>query len=88
MNMSMDVVPENISRRVDALGRISIPSGLRRRFGIETGDEIVFGTCGRYICVSKEDTEDMSKYVTCKEILEELGEEIPQKLQDLLGKNR
>lgn len=87
MSMSMEIVPENISRKVDSLGRVSIPSGLRSRFGIEAGDEINFGTCGKYICVSKADSVDMSKYLICEEILKELGEEVPQKLQEILGNN-
>lgn len=29
----IDLINENLSRKIDSLGRVSIPSGLRSRFG-------------------------------------------------------
>ena len=35
-----ELVPENNNYKVDAAGRIVIPSNLRNKFGIQQGDEM------------------------------------------------
>lgn len=74
---------ENITRRVDSLGRIVLPKNLRLRAGIAESDELeVFTTeqDGRYfICLTKADYED-PRYEVARSVLRELGIDIPAEL--------
>ena len=74
---------ENITRRMDNLGRIVLPKNLRLRAGIAEGDELdVFTTeeNGRYfICLTKSGYED-PRYVVARDLLSELGLDIPPEL--------
>ena len=51
------MISENISRKVDGLGRITLPKGQRDRMGLKENDELEFFTTfsdGRqYIALSK-----------------------------------
>lgn len=38
----MNLVSENVSRKIDSLGRVGIPKGLRDRLEINTNDELEF----------------------------------------------
>lgn len=38
----MEIIKENTTRKLDSLGRISIPKGMRDRLEIKTGDEMEF----------------------------------------------
>ena len=38
--MSAKVMPENTSRKIDKGGRLTIPAGMRNRFGLELGDKM------------------------------------------------
>ena len=82
----MEMIPENISRRLDNLGRIVIPKGLRTRLNIADGDELeVFTTSLNgvsYICLTNNYVQD-TKYTNAVAVLEELGLEVPQELIDL-----
>ena len=40
----MEIIKENTTRKVDSLGRISIPKGIRDRYEIKTGAELEFVT--------------------------------------------
>lgn len=77
---------ENISRKIDALGRISVPSGLRSRFGIQAGDELNFATFNvdgvNYIGMTVDQEQEKSRYVYAASVLRELGCEIPEKLEE------
>ena len=43
----MNLIEENCTRKVDALGRIVIPNYLRSKYGINVGDELSFYTFDR-----------------------------------------
>ena len=74
---------ENITRKVDSLGRIVLPKNLRLRTGIADGDEVEFFTKesnGRqFICLSKAGYED-PRYEIARGVLEELGIKCPEAL--------
>ena len=38
------MVAENTTRKIDTMGRISIPKSLRDRFGLESGAQMAFFT--------------------------------------------
>lgn len=79
--------PENTSRKIDHLGRITIPKGLRDRMGISLNDELEVFTAeenGRaYIALSRvEASEDNSRYIVAAEVLDELGFKVPEVLME------
>ena len=83
----MNLCPENATRKLDNLGRIVIPKGLRDRLGIADGEELEFFTLyldhKNYICLTN-NQEENPKYQTAALVLEELGLDIPQELLDKL----
>ena len=38
--MNIKIMPENTSRKIDKGGRLTIPAGMRNRFGLELGDKM------------------------------------------------
>lgn len=82
----MTLISENTSRKVDSLGRISIPKSIRDRFNIGANDEIEFSICHMdnqvYICMNKKN--DASKAEILAAELDALGIEIPEKLMEML----
>ena len=56
------LVSEEITRRVDSTGRVSIPKHLRKKYKCNEGDEVEFFTMeidGRkYVCISPVEDED------------------------------
>ena len=82
-----ELTPENTSRKLDNLGRIVIPKGLRTRLGIEDGDELQFYTMQNngvsYICLTNNAEED-PKYRAAASVLEELGVKVPSELLNKL----
>ena len=83
----MTVVKENTTRKVDSLGRVSIPKSMRDRFNIKSNDEIEFSVCYMdnmtYICMNKKN--DVNKAEILAAELDALGIEIPEQLADMLG---
>ena len=77
---------ENTSRKVDSLGRISIPKAIRDRLNIKVNDELDFYTFEdngvSFVCMTNQ--EKKIKYFQAAQVLDELGIEIPQKLADLI----
>lgn len=82
-----NIVHENITRKVDSLGRVSIPSGLRSRYGFNAGDELSFSTMSTgivdYVLMSKDSGVD-PKYIVTADVLNELGCEIPKQLSNAI----
>lgn len=75
--------PENTTRKIDSLGRITLPKGLRDRMFLATDDEVELFTMeqdGReFICMTKVTNVD-PKYLLAKSVLEELGFNCPDEL--------
>ena len=72
---------ENQSRKIDNLGRVTIPKSMRDRLGWAQNDEVEFYTMdGTFIVLSKGKMRD-SRYDVAIELLEELGLEIPKELK-------
>jgi bifunctional DNA-binding transcriptional regulator/antitoxin component of YhaV-PrlF toxin-antitoxin module len=80
--------PENARRRLDSLGRITLPKGLRDRMFMRDNEELEFFTFDldgkMYIALSVADGVD-PKYLAAKSILEELGADIPDELEDKIN---
>ena len=84
---TMNICDENVTRKVDSLGRVSIPSGLRSRYGFNSGDELNFSTLVTptrdYVLMYKDNGID-PKYEIAYETLNELGCEIPAALNNVI----
>ena len=81
------LTPENTSRKVDDLGRIVIPSSLRKRLSIRPNDDLQFLMleCDNqnYICLTNNQTVD-PRYVVAADVLNELGVELPIELVEAI----
>lgn len=79
--MEMRLQYENQNRKVDNLGRVTIPKSIRDRLGWTQNDDIEFYTMNNeFIVLSKKEMRDR-RYDIAIEVLEELGIEIPKALQ-------
>ena len=77
----MNLLYENQSRKIDNLGRVTIPKPIRDRLGWEQNDEVAFYTMdGASVVLSKGKMRD-SRYDIAAEVLGELGLEIPKELK-------
>lgn len=80
----MKLQNENIIRRIDSLGRITLPKGLRSRLNIDDNDEIEIYTMEHmgksFVCLTKYE-EVESKYFIARQVLEELGIDVPDELE-------
>jgi AbrB family looped-hinge helix DNA binding protein len=83
----MKLIAQNAIRKVDNLGRVVLPKGLRDQYGISDGDELdVFvlqDENNEYICFKAQ--EGKTKYAAAAEVLQELGCEIPETLEKKLN---
>ena len=82
----MDFIKENVSRKIDNLGRVSIPKGIRDRFEWGANDEVEFAVVyeggNPWVCMRK--VVDINKAEMIAAEWEALGIEIPEKLQEML----
>lgn len=84
----MRIISENTTRKVDSLGRVSIPKGLRDRFKIETNDEVEFYTVeddqGNIYVALTNHAPNKARYATTIEVLKELGFTVPKSLLEAM----
>lgn len=84
----MKLSSENTSRKVDSLGRVSIPKSLRDRLVINPEDMVNFYLLedddGRqYVCFTNK-AEINPKYQLAANVLAELGLEVPDEILEKL----
>lgn len=88
ININMELIKENTTRKVDSLGRVSIPKGMRDRLEIKTNDEVEFYTLvddagEQYVCLTNHQFGN-NKYEVAAQVLAELGLEIPEAIENKL----
>ena len=81
----MELLKENTTRKVDSLGRVSIPKSMRDRLDIQTNDEVEFYLLNhddgeQYVCLTNHKG-GVNRYEMAAQVLTELGIEIPEKLE-------
>ena len=81
----MQLVNENVSRKIDSLGRISIPKGLRDRLGMTTDTELNFYTLmtdkGEQMLCMAPTSFRRDRFYVAAEVLDELGLDLPKELR-------
>ena len=80
----MELLKENTTRKVDSLGRVSIPKSMRDRLDINVNDEVEFYLLNadngeQFVCLTNHAVNN-SRYETAAEVLAELGIDIPEAL--------
>lgn len=80
----MELLKENTSRKVDSLGRVSIPKSMRDRLDINEGDEVEFYLLNadngeQFVCLTNH-RPGVNKYENAAKVLVELGLDIPEEL--------
>ena len=88
----MTLRPENARRKVDSLGRVTLPKGLRDRMYLSENDELelfTFDLDGKmYIALGVAEGVE-PKYLAARAVLEELGITLPEKSKEKInGKNK
>lgn len=81
----MELLKENTTRKVDSLGRVSIPKGMRDRLEINTNDEVEFYLLNnddgeQFVCLTNHKP-GANKYENAAKVLSELGLNIPEELE-------
>ena len=84
----MELIKENTIRKIDSLGRIGVPKGMRNRMQISVNQEMEFYTLRdgdkEYVAFAPADSEETkaAKYLQVADLLNELGLEIPDEILD------
>lgn len=80
----MKLYKENATRKVDTLGRVSIPKGMRDRLGIKELDEVEFymleNDDGEQYVALTNHVASRNKYAEAVDVLVELGLDVPEDL--------
>ena len=82
--MMKQLIPENTSRKIDGLGRITIPKGLRDRMFLEEGSDLELFTAiidGRQCICMASPIDDDQKLREAVAAFVECGVEVPENLQ-------
>ena len=82
----MELLKENTTRKVDSLGRVSIPKSMRDRLDINTNDEVEFYLLNaddgeQYVCLTNHKF-SANRYEEAAKVLVELGLEVPEELEN------
>ena len=89
----MKLTKENTKRKIDTLGRVSIPKGMRDRLNLKELSEVDFFLLEddngiQYACLTSvipEEEVDKARYADAATVLHELGCAIPDELREALS---
>lgn len=82
----MNIINENTSRKLDNLGRVSLPKSMRDRLNIGAGEEVSFFMIEhdgvQYIaCTKQKTTPEVDRKRIAADVLRELGYDLPEELE-------
>ena len=81
----LSIMPMNVSRKIDTLGRGVIPKGIRDTYKLNIGDEVYFSILNndgqQYVGISKTN-EDLVKYKIAMQVLLDLDLDVPEELAE------
>ena len=81
----LSIMPMNVSRKIDTLGRVVIPKGIRDTYKLNIGDEVYFSILNndgqQYVGISKTN-EDLVKYKVAMQVLLDLDLDVPEELAE------
>ena len=88
----MKLIVENTTRKLDNLGRITIPKSLRELINAEAGEELEFYSLedeGKYyICLSSQQNPPSYKYRVVTKAFEEYGIEVPKDFLEAVAREQ
>ena len=81
----LSIMPMNVSRKIDTLGRVVIPKRIRDTYKLNIGDEVYFSILNndgqQYVGISKTN-EDLVKYKIAMQVLLDLDLDVPEELAE------
>ena len=81
----LSIMPMNVSRKIDTLGRVVMPEGIRDTYKLNIGDEVYFSILNndgqQYVGISKTN-EDLVKYKIAMQVLLDLDLDVPEELAE------
>ena len=79
----LSIMPMNVSRKIDTLGRVVIPKGIRDTYKLNIGVyfSILNNDGQQYVGISKTN-EDLVKYKIAMQVLLDLDLDVPEELAE------
>lgn len=87
----MKLIKEGATRKIDDLGRITLPKNMRKRLNTKSGDELEFfgleDDDGKYyICLTSQNNPPSYKYNLVTQIFTEYGIEVPKEFLNAVAR--
>lgn len=81
----MQLINENVTKKVDSLGRVTLPKGIRDRLALAQDTEVRFYTLitdkGEQLLCMAPTTFRRDRFYVAAEVLDELGLDLPRELR-------
>ena len=81
----MQLINENVTKKIDSLGRVTLPKGIRDRMALTQDTEVRFYTLitdkGEQLLCMAPTTFRRDRFYVAAEVLDELGLDLPRELR-------